>query len=162
MRNITGFTLIELLVVITIIGILASVVLVQFPDAMKRARDGRVISSMGQFRTQSRIIYANSREYTDIECKIDSITRTCSDCNVGIKALCNDIGENTEDLLEIYVNDNKEGYCASVQLNGSEKFFCIDGAGEDEVVLHAKEYDEEPEQCSSTSDCAISNDCRCE
>lgn len=36
-----GFTLIELLIVISIIGLLASVVLVSFPGAMKNVRDGR-------------------------------------------------------------------------------------------------------------------------
>ena len=35
-----GFTLIELLIVISIIGLLASVVLVSFPGAMKNVRDG--------------------------------------------------------------------------------------------------------------------------
>jgi len=34
----TGFTLLELLIVIAIIGLLASVVMVQFPEAQKRAR----------------------------------------------------------------------------------------------------------------------------
>ena len=34
----TGFTLLELLIVISIIGLLASVVMVQFPEAQKRAR----------------------------------------------------------------------------------------------------------------------------
>ena len=36
-----GFTLIELLVVIAIIGILASIVLISFPGATKKAKDSR-------------------------------------------------------------------------------------------------------------------------
>jgi len=161
MKN-KGFTLIELLVVISIIGILASVVIIQFPEATKRARDGRVISSMGQFRTQARIVYANSSDYTAIECTIDPSTRVCSNCDPGIMALCNDIGENAVDLFEIHINNDANGYCASVQLSASANFFCVDGAGDEEVVLRAQEYDEEPAQCKAGSGCEASNSCSCE
>lgn len=157
-----GLTLIELLVVISIIGILASIVLIQFPEAVGRARDSRVMSSMGQFRTQARIIYANDEDYVAVECTIDAETRVCSGCNASIKALCDDVGQNADDMFEIYIDSNGKGYCASVQLNGSGKYFCIDGASEEEGALHAKEYDEEPVQCNSGYDCAVSNDCRCE
>lgn len=152
----------ELLVVITIIGILASIVLIQFPGAVSRARDSRVMSSMGQFRTQARIVYANHEDYEDVECTIDPDTRACSDCNTGIKALCNDVGENAADLLEIYVDSDGTGYCASVKLDGSEKYFCVDGSGEEEGALHAEEYDTEPVNCNSGYDCVIDDNCRCE
>jgi len=160
--NTKGFTLIELLVVISIIGILASIVLIQFPGAVGKARDGRVMSSMGQFRTQARIVYANDEDYWDVECAIDPDSRVCSGCNLSIKALCDDVGQNADDLFEIYVYSDGKGYCASVQLDGSEKYFCIDGAGDEEGVLHAKEYDEEPVKCNSGYDCAGNDDCGCE
>jgi len=160
--NTKGFTLIELLVVISIIGILASIVLIQFPGAVSRARDSRVMSSLGQFRTQARIVYANSENYEDVECVIDTDSRVCTNCNTGIKALCDDVGQNATDIFEIYVDDDGKGYCASVQLDGSGKYFCIDGSGEEEGALHAKEYDTEPERCNSGYDCVSGDDCRCE
>jgi len=58
-----GFTLIELLVVIAIIGILASIVLVSFPGATKRARDSRVMSAVAQARTEMTSYNANNATY---------------------------------------------------------------------------------------------------
>jgi len=160
--NKKGFTLIELLVVISIIGILASIVIIQFPGAVSSARAGRTMSSLGQFRTQARIIYANNENYWDVECDIDTDTKVCSNCNLSIKALCDDVGQNSEDLLEIYIDSDGKGYCATVQLDGSGKYFCIDGAGNEEGALHAKEYDTEPARCNSGYDCVTNDDCGCE
>ena len=58
-----GFTLIELLVVIAIIGILASVVLIGFPNATRKAKDSRVIAAIGQARTIMTYIGANDGTY---------------------------------------------------------------------------------------------------
>ena len=58
-----GFTLIELLVVIAIIGILASIVLVSFPGATKRAKDSRVMSAIAQARTEMTSYNANQGTY---------------------------------------------------------------------------------------------------
>ena len=60
-----GFTLIELLVVIAIIGILASIVLVSFPGATKRARDSRVMSAIAQARTEMTSYNANQGTYVN-------------------------------------------------------------------------------------------------
>ena len=49
-KSIRGFTLIELLVVIAIIGILASIVLVSFPTASKKANDSRIVAAMANAR----------------------------------------------------------------------------------------------------------------
>ncbi len=52
-----GFTMIELLVVISIIGLLASIVLVSFPGAMKSARDARRKSDISQIKTALEVYY---------------------------------------------------------------------------------------------------------
>lgn len=66
MFNKKGFTLIELLVVIAIIGILASIVLVSFPSATKKAKDSRVVSAISQARTVMTYVYANDGNYAGL------------------------------------------------------------------------------------------------
>ena len=62
-RKSQGFTLIELLVVIAIIGILASIVLVSFPSAGKKAKDSRVKSGISQARTVMTSYWGNYGNY---------------------------------------------------------------------------------------------------
>ena len=57
--NNKGFTLIEILIVIAIIGLLASVVLVSFPGAMKKARDAQRIHDLDQIRTALILYYGS-------------------------------------------------------------------------------------------------------
>ena len=78
-----GFTLIELLVVIAIIGILASIVLVSFPGATKKAKDSRIISAIAQARTVMTYIYANDGKYDNFTCSHAEMT-----------ALCTEVGNN--------------------------------------------------------------------
>ena len=52
-----GFTLIELLVVISIIGLLASVVLVSFPTSTKKTRDSIRMQELKQIQTALRFYY---------------------------------------------------------------------------------------------------------
>lgn len=65
-----GFTLIELLVVIAIIGILASIVLVSFPGATKKAKDSRIVSAISQARTVMTYVYANDGSYDNWSCTV--------------------------------------------------------------------------------------------
>ena len=55
-----GFTLIELLIVISIIGLLAMVVLVSFPDTKNKARDATRLQDMSQILTAIRIYHADN------------------------------------------------------------------------------------------------------
>ena len=65
-----GFTLIELLVVIAIIGILASIVLVAFPGATKKAKDSRIVSAISQARTVMVYVYGNDGNYDNYSCTV--------------------------------------------------------------------------------------------
>ncbi|MBM4177341.1 type II secretion system protein [Candidatus Gribaldobacteria bacterium] len=56
-KLLTGFTLIELLVVIAIMGLLASVVLVTFPNAQKSARDVERKAVISQIRKALEVYY---------------------------------------------------------------------------------------------------------
>ena len=72
-----GFTLIELLVVIAIIGILASIVLVTFPGATKKAKDSRIISAISQARTVMTYVYANTGHYDSFKCDYEDLKPLC-------------------------------------------------------------------------------------
>ena len=65
-----GFTLIELLVVIAIIGILASIVLVAFPGATKKAKDSRIVGAISQARTVMVYVYGNDGNYDNYSCTV--------------------------------------------------------------------------------------------
>lgn len=52
-----GFTLIELLVVISVIGLLASIVVVSFPTSTKKTRDSIRMQELKQIQTALRLYY---------------------------------------------------------------------------------------------------------
>jgi len=117
-----GFTLIELLVVIAIIGILASVVLIGFPSATKKAKDSRVISAIGQARTIMTYIGANEGTYEDFdENHVDMIT------------IWTEITTNNpegEDVEGIHGGTELEGACIWSQLNAKDDYwYCADATG---------------------------------
>ena len=61
-----GFTLIELLVVIAVISLLASVVMVSFPGATKKARDAERLQDTHQILTALLIYKTNEGRYPSI------------------------------------------------------------------------------------------------
>lgn len=60
-----GFTLIELLVVIAVIGILSSLIVVNFNAARERARDVERKSDLDQMKKALRLYYNDNNEYPD-------------------------------------------------------------------------------------------------
>jgi prepilin-type N-terminal cleavage/methylation domain-containing protein len=61
--SLTGFTLIELLVVISIIGLLASILLVSLNSARMKARDAKRISDFSQIQDALGIYYNTYNQY---------------------------------------------------------------------------------------------------
>ena len=116
-----GFTLIELLVVIAIIGILASVVLVSFPGATKKAKDARIISAISQSRT--------IMEYL-------CVSEGCSAFTFGhddMKSLATEIDNNLPSggSKAIHVSLIGDDVCISASLNATAQgnHYCADRTG---------------------------------
>lgn len=63
-NKLQGFTLIELLVVITIIGILASIVVVNLNSARGKGQDTAIKEQMSQIRAQSSLYYDDNYGYS--------------------------------------------------------------------------------------------------
>jgi len=65
LSRITGFTLIELLVVIAVIGILTSLMVVNFNAARARARDARRKADLDQVKKAALMYFNDNTEYPD-------------------------------------------------------------------------------------------------
>jgi len=63
-----GFTLIELLVVVAIIGILATVVVVNISSAQNKARDSKVKSDLSTVQTAANLYFNDSGTYATLSC----------------------------------------------------------------------------------------------
>lgn len=132
MKKKTGFTLIELLVVIAIIGILSGIVLVSLSGAQNRAKDGRMISSMGQLRTAAELYYQNQGNYDAVE----------RDADVA-KLIADIIAQNGTVVVATSTASNVSTYCAQTTLNASGKYYCVDS------TFRAKDYSADP-PCNTT------------
>ena len=118
--NKKGFTLIELLVVIAIIGILASIVLVSFPSATKKAKDSRIISAISQARTVMTYVWGNDGNYANFT------TITPAEDMVPINA---EVTANGSTLVVVKKTDNSAA-CMYAKLNtGTTDYYCSDSTG---------------------------------
>jgi len=137
MKN-KGFTLIELLVVIAIIGILAAIVLVSLSGANKSARDARIVSAVGQIRTEAALVDAAENGYSSLSCVYnDELKALCNDadkqcpgCQASGTPLGDDANGGGEDVM---IQSSDTAYCIYAPLNveysGSDDFYCVDSLG---------------------------------
>lgn len=61
--NKKGFTLIELILVVSIIGVLATIIIIQLGSARLRARDARRTGDLKQMGTALELFYADQNNY---------------------------------------------------------------------------------------------------
>ncbi|MEK7104247.1 MAG: type II secretion system protein [Patescibacteria group bacterium] len=122
MQTNKGFTLIELLVVIAIIGILASIVLVSFPTASKKANDARIISSMNQVRILMISHYVENNSFSTF-----SIVSPFFPAELG--PIVADITAKSV-APTIVRNAGNTAACVHVKLNANPTYsYCIDSTG---------------------------------
>ena len=121
-----GFTLIELLVVIAIIGILASIVLVSFPGAQRKARDSRVVSAISQARTIMTYIDANDGNFDDFS------SSTADMVNIWAEIVANDrSGTGAQDPMITHVgSSNSSAACIYAKLAAKDDWwYCASSDG---------------------------------
>ena len=121
-----GFTLIELLVVIAIIGILASIVLVSFPSATKRARDARLKTAIEQMRTIMVYTFGNSGNYDSFASNTTEMRPLATDVDKNRWT-----GSNTYFNISRAPNTNSTTACIWAALNekNGATWFCVDSLG---------------------------------
>ena len=135
--NNRGFTLVELLTVVAIIGILSAMTLVTFPAARTRAKDGVIMSGMGQLRAEAEVIYGEtSNTYTGLG--VAATTDAWDNLVADIRA------QNEAPTI----NDLAQAYCVTVTLNSGDEW-CIDSSGFAGVIAAAAQCD------AGTADCAV-------
>jgi prepilin-type N-terminal cleavage/methylation domain-containing protein len=121
-----GFTLIELLVVIAIIGILASIVLVAFPGATKKAKDSRIVSAISQARTVMVNVYGNDGNYDSYSCSLPADE---------MPVLCLEVANNhptkgTSPLIFHLPDPDSTAACIFSLLNAKASYwYCADSTG---------------------------------
>jgi prepilin-type N-terminal cleavage/methylation domain-containing protein len=120
-----GFTLIELLVVIAIIGILASIVMVTFPSARKKAMDSRVKSAVSQARTVMIYYWGNTNSYLNF-----------STTNAEMTILAKEVHNNSYQKSDLQIFATSGTCCMSARLNEKDgaTYYCADGSGMAGVV----------------------------
>jgi len=81
MKETRGFTLIELLVVIAIIGLLATMAVVSFSGAQKKARDARRKADLAQIAKAAELFFDATGSYPPEGCNPD-VSNTDSSCTI--------------------------------------------------------------------------------
>jgi len=131
--------MIELMIVIIVIAILATFILIGLQGARDAAENSRRKGAISQISNLGEVYYALDFDYRKFEEEEEDFAE-----------LLEEYGEEGEEVLHYYVNDDASKYCAEIELRGGT-YFCTDN------TLVTREGHENP-RCTGTSDEEISCD----
>lgn len=137
MKNKKGFTLIEILIVISIIGLLASVVLVNLGGFRAKGRDARRIADLRTLQNTLELYFGVNNKYPSAIAELISP-------ELGVSKLPTDPGTKL-DYSYCYKNDaanNPTSYIVGAKLEGKN------------VALDADEDDTAGYTCGTGTDCS--------
>ena len=116
-----GFTLIELLVVISILGLLASIVIIRMNDLKKKARDTLRVAQLLQVRSAIEWYYFNHKQYP--QNALDYIPGNWDDL-LGVLVTEKDLSDDTiQDPLYLSSGDSTQSYGYMPAMLPEEKKF---------------------------------------
>ena len=135
-KNFGGFTLIELLVVISIIGILASIVMVSMSGATASAKDARVKGAVTQVRTIAELINDADGDYDLVCASSTSVNTAHGTYGAQLTIIQTDVNSNASSgaskegtRTDCATTTAKWCYGAWLESGGSDSYFCVDSAG---------------------------------
>lgn len=121
-----GFTLIEVLIVVSIIGLLASVVLVGLGGFRSRGRDARRVQDLRSLQNGLELFYARNNQYPDI-------LNNLLTAGIGVTKLPKD-PTGTTDYFYSYRTADKQGYILAALLDSSAGDAVFNDSNQEAVV----------------------------
>lgn len=117
MKNKSGFTLVEVLIVISIIGLLASIILVGLGGFRSKGRDTRRIADLSTIRLGLEAYYSKEGQYPS-DGNWDNLEKQLRDAGVGINNIPNDplSGRSEQEKYVYDVSSDRQSYVVRAQL----------------------------------------------
>jgi len=127
-ENKKGFTLIELLVVVAIVGMLASIVLVNTWSQRDRARDANIKTYISQIGGKAELLYFDSNgSYASVCDESDDTVSDDGDLGSLERAI---MKENGNQAVKCFESADKGAFAVSSPLLFEEgKHWCLESAG---------------------------------